>query len=110
MRMRSADVVAFALIAMAAQLLQGSTASAESDKDRAADRAAIEKLFQQDICRHGFTRCCWVDVCRLAGWRGEAGPRHRADGVEEAPERPLEVFPRDGDDGNVTIGGGPDSS
>jgi hypothetical protein len=39
MRMRSVAVVLCALIAMAAQVLQGPAASAGSDKDRAADLA-----------------------------------------------------------------------
>jgi hypothetical protein len=49
MRVRSVAVVVCAFIAMAVHVLQGPTASAGSDKDRAEDLAAIEKLFQQDI-------------------------------------------------------------
>ena len=33
-----------------------------------------------------------LPVCRLAGWRGEAGSWHCADGVEEAPGRQLEML------------------
>jgi hypothetical protein len=49
MRLRSIALLVCAAIAMAGQVLQGPAASAESDKDRAADLAAIEELFQQDI-------------------------------------------------------------
>jgi ketosteroid isomerase-like protein len=48
MRVRSVAVVVCALIATAADVLQGPAASAGSDEDRAADRAAIEKGRQQD--------------------------------------------------------------
>lgn len=89
MRIRSAAVVACALIAMAAQVLQGSAASAESDKDRAADRAAIEKLFQQDIAATvsrdaaGLTDLWTEDAIRLGGGQAEIGKR----AIQESLER-----------------------
>src|SRR5262245_11806103 len=49
MRVRSVAVVVCVLTAIAAEVLQRPAASAGSDQDRAADRAAIEKLRQQDI-------------------------------------------------------------
>ena len=36
-------------------------------------------------------------VCRIAGWRAEAGSWHGARGAQEAPGRQLESLPRDGD-------------
>ena len=49
MRLRSVAVVVSAVVAIVGQVLQGPVAWAGSDKDRAADLAAIEKLFQQDV-------------------------------------------------------------
>jgi hypothetical protein len=49
MRVHSVAVVACALTALAGQVPQGSAASAGSQTGRAADLAAIEKLWQQDI-------------------------------------------------------------
>ena len=49
MRVHSITVVLCALIALAGQLRHGPAASAGSQGDRAADRAAIEKLREQDI-------------------------------------------------------------
>jgi hypothetical protein len=49
MKSLSAAVVAFALTALSGRVLQGPAASAASIQDRAADRAAIEKLRQLDI-------------------------------------------------------------
>jgi len=47
--MRDIAVVVCALAALAGHVLQGSSASAGSQRGRAADLAAIEKLRQQDI-------------------------------------------------------------
>ena len=49
MRVHSVAVVVCAFTALGGQVLQGPTASAGSQSDRAADLAAIEKLRQQDI-------------------------------------------------------------
>src|SRR5262245_49668985 len=49
MRVRSVAVVVCALSALAGEALQGPAMSAGSDRSRAADLAAIEKLHQQDI-------------------------------------------------------------
>jgi ketosteroid isomerase-like protein len=49
MRANSVAVVVCALTALAGQALQRPPASSASDKDRAADLAAIEKLRMQDI-------------------------------------------------------------
>ena len=49
MRVHSITVVVCALTALGGQVLHGPAASAGSQGDRAADRAAIEKLRQQDI-------------------------------------------------------------
>src|SRR2546426_8880365 len=49
MRVSSVAVVVCALTALAGQVLQGPAASAGSDRCRAADLAAIEKVHQQDI-------------------------------------------------------------
>lgn len=90
--MRSVAVVVGALTALAGQGVQGPAASAESDRGRDADLAAIEKLHQQDIAalHHWF-------VCRIAGWRAEADSWHGARGAQEATGRQLERLPRDGD-------------
>ena len=47
--MRDIAVVVCALTVLAGHVLQGSSASAGSQRERAADLAAIEKLRQQDI-------------------------------------------------------------
>ena len=80
MRVRSVAVVVCASIAMAGQVLQGpAAASAGSDKDRAADLAAIEKLFQQDIAATvsrdpvALTDLWTDDAIRLGGGRAEVG-------------------------------------
>jgi len=39
---------------------------------------------------HGF-------VCRIGGWRADAGSWHGARGAQEASGRQLEMLPRDGD-------------
>ena len=49
MRVHSAAVVVCALTALAGASASGPAASAGSQKDRAADLAAIEKFRQQDI-------------------------------------------------------------
>jgi ketosteroid isomerase-like protein len=49
MKLHSSAVVVCALIAWGGHMLHGPAASAGSQSDRAADRAAIEKLRQQDI-------------------------------------------------------------
>jgi ketosteroid isomerase-like protein len=49
MRVHSVTVVVCALTALGGQVLHGQAASAASDRDRAANVAAIEKLHQQDI-------------------------------------------------------------
>jgi ketosteroid isomerase-like protein len=49
MRVHSITVVVCALTVLGGQARQGPAASAGSQQDRAADRAAIEKLRQQDI-------------------------------------------------------------
>jgi hypothetical protein len=49
MRVNSVAVVLCALTALAGQVPQGPAASAGSQRDRAADLAAIEKWRQQDI-------------------------------------------------------------
>jgi len=49
MKLRPVAVVVGAFSALATQVLQGPAASARSDSGRDADRAAIEKLRQQDI-------------------------------------------------------------
>jgi ketosteroid isomerase-like protein len=49
MRVHSITVVVCALTALGGHVLHGPVASAGSQTDRAADRAAIEKLRQQDI-------------------------------------------------------------
>jgi ketosteroid isomerase-like protein len=49
MRVLSVAAVVGALIALAGPVVQGQAASAGSDRGRAADLAAIEKLHQQDI-------------------------------------------------------------
>jgi hypothetical protein len=49
MRVNSVAVVVCALTALAGQVVQRPAAPAGSDRDRAADLAAIEKVRQQDI-------------------------------------------------------------
>jgi ketosteroid isomerase-like protein len=79
MRVRSVAVVVCALIAMAVHVLQGPTASAGSDKDRAEDLAAIEKFFQQDIAATvsrdpvALTDLWTDDAIRLGGGQAEVG-------------------------------------
>ena len=89
MRLRSVAVVVCALIAMAGQVLQGPAASAGSDKDRAADRAAIEKLFQQDIAATvardpvALTELWTDDAIRLGGGQSDVGKK----AIRESNER-----------------------
>jgi uncharacterized protein (TIGR02246 family) len=87
MGVRSVAVVVCALIAIAGEpaitgeLLQGRAASAGTDKDRTADRAAIEKLFQQDIAATvswdpvALTALWTDDAVRLGGGQAEVGKK-----------------------------------
>ena len=89
MRVRSVAVVVCALIAMAGQVLQGPAASAGSDKERAADLAAIEKLYQQDIAATlsrdpaALTDLWTDDAVRLGGGQAEVGKK----AIRESNER-----------------------
>jgi uncharacterized protein (TIGR02246 family) len=89
MRLRSAAVVVCAVIAMAGQVLQGPAALAESDKERAADLAAIEKLFQQDIAATvsrdpiALTELWTDDAIRLGGGQADVGKK----AIRESNER-----------------------
>ena len=96
MRVGSVAVVACALIAMAGQVLQGPAASAQgpaasarSDKDRAADLAAIEKLHQQDVAATlsrdpGALTDLWTDdAIRLGGGQADVGKK----AIRESNER-----------------------
>ena len=89
MRVRSVAVVVCALLAMAGPVLQRPAASAGSDKDRAADLAAIEKLYEQDIAAT-FSRDpaaltdLWTDdAVRLGGGQAEVGKK----AIRESNER-----------------------
>jgi uncharacterized protein (TIGR02246 family) len=79
--MRSVAVVVCALIAMAGQMLQGASAAAGNDKERAADLAAIEKLYQQDIAATlsrdpaALTDLWTDDAVRLGGGHAEVGKK-----------------------------------
>ena len=81
MRLRSVAVVVGAVIAMAGQVLQRPAASAGSEKDRAADLAAIEKLFQQDIAATvsrdpvALTDLWTDDAIRFGGGQAEVGKK-----------------------------------
>ena len=81
MRGRSVAVVVWALIAIAGEVVQGPAASAGSDKDRTADVAAIEKLFQQDIAATvsrdpvALTDLWTDDAVRLGGGQAEVGKK-----------------------------------
>jgi uncharacterized protein (TIGR02246 family) len=89
MRVRSVAVVVWALIAMAGQVLQGLTASAKGDKERAADLAAIEKLYEQDIAATlsrdpaALTDLWTDDAIRLGGGQAEVGRK----AIRESNER-----------------------
>ncbi len=89
MRVRSVAVVVCALIATVAQVLQGPAAAAESDKERAADLAAIEKLYQQDIAATlardpaALTDLWTDDAVRLGGGQAEVGKK----AIRESNER-----------------------
>jgi len=89
MRLRSVAVVSFAVIAIAGQVLRGPAASAGSDKDRAADLAAIEKLFQQDIAATvardpvALTELWTDDAIRLGGGQSDVGKK----AIRESNER-----------------------
>ena len=89
MRLRSIALLVCAAIAMAGQVLQGPAASAESDKDRAADLAAIEELFQQDIAATvsrdpvALTDLWTDDAIRFGGGKAEVGKK----AIRESNER-----------------------
>ena len=89
MRLRSVAVVVCAVISMAGQVLQGPAASAGGDKDRAADLAAIEKLFQQDIAATvsrdplALTELWTDDAIRLGGGQADVGKK----AIRESNER-----------------------
>jgi uncharacterized protein (TIGR02246 family) len=89
MRLRSIALLVCAAIAMAGQVLQGPAASAESDKDRAADLAAIEELFQQDIAAtvsrdpDSLTDLWTDDAIRFGGGKAEVGKK----AIRESNER-----------------------
>ena len=89
MTVRSVAVLVCALIAMAGQVLQGRAASAASDKDRAADLAAIEKVRQQDIAATlsrdpaALTDLWTDDAVRLGGGQAEVGKK----AIRESNER-----------------------
>ena len=86
MGVRSVAATACVSVAIA---LQGPAASAGSDKDRAADRAAIEKLFQQDIDATlardpvALTDLWTDDAVRLGGGQADVGRK----AIGEANER-----------------------
>ena len=89
MRVHSVAVVVCALTALAGQVVQGPAASAGSDKDRAADLAAIEKLHQQDIAATlsrdpvALTDLWTDDAIRLGGGQAEVGKK----AIRESNER-----------------------
>jgi uncharacterized protein (TIGR02246 family) len=89
MRLRSVAVVSCAVVAMADQVLRGPAASAGSDEDRAADLAAIEKLFQQDIAATvardpvALTELWTDDAIRLGGGQADVGKK----AIRESNER-----------------------
>jgi len=89
MRRRSVAVLVGAVIAMAGQVLQGPAASAGSDNDRAADRAAIERAFQQDIAATvsrdpvALTELWTDDAIRLGQGQAEVGKK----AIRESNER-----------------------
>jgi uncharacterized protein (TIGR02246 family) len=93
MRVRSAAVVGCALIALAAQVLQGPTASAEGGRDRAEERAAIEKFFQQDIAATvardpvALTDLWTDDAIRLGAGQANVGKK----AIREANERQTAI-------------------
>lgn len=99
MRVRSVAVVACALTAIAGQLLEGPAASAGSEVDRAADRAAIEKLFQQDIAATisrdpaALTDLWTDDAVRLGGGQAEVGkPAIRESNERQTANRGVKVL------------------
>ena len=77
MKVRSVAVVIGALTALAGQGVHGQAASAGSDRGRDADRAAIEKLHQQDIAATlsrdpvALTDLWTDDAIRLGGGQAE---------------------------------------
>jgi len=89
MRLRSVAVLVCAVIAMAGQVLQGPAASAGSDNERAADLAAIERAFQQDIAATvsrdpvALTELWTDDAIRLGRGQAEVGKK----AIRESNER-----------------------
>jgi uncharacterized protein (TIGR02246 family) len=89
MRVRSVAVLVCVLTAIAAEVLQGPAASAGSDQDRTADRAAIEKLWQQDIAATvsrdpaALTEFWTDDAVRLGGGQADVGKK----AIRESNER-----------------------
>jgi uncharacterized protein (TIGR02246 family) len=89
MRVRSLGVLVCAFIAAAAEVVQAPTASAGSDKDRAEDKAAIERLFEQDVAATvardpvALTDLWTEDAVRLGGGKAEAGQKT----IQESNER-----------------------
>jgi len=89
MRVRSVAVVVGVLLAAAAQFFQGPIALARSDDDRAADRAAIDWAFQQDIAATvsrdpvALTNLWTEDAIRLGGGKAEIGQKT----IRESNER-----------------------
>lgn len=89
MRVRPAAVVVWVSIAITGQAPPGPAAPARSDKDRSADRAAIEKLFQKDIAATlardpvALTDLWTDDAIRLGGGQAEVGRKV----IQESNER-----------------------
>jgi uncharacterized protein (TIGR02246 family) len=87
--MRSVAVVVCAFFAMAGQVLQVPAARAGSDKERTADLAAIEKLYQRDIAATlsrdpaALTDLWTDDAVRLGGAQAEVGKK----AIRESNER-----------------------
>lgn len=98
--MREIAVVVCALTALAGHVLQGSPASAGSQKGRAADLAAIEKLRQQDIAATlsrdpvALTDLWTDDAVRLgAGAPAEVGkPAIRASNERQTANKGFKVL------------------
>jgi uncharacterized protein (TIGR02246 family) len=89
MRGRWVGVVVCALIAMEGHALQGPAAAAGSEKERAADLAAIETLYEQDIAATlsrdaaALTDLWTEDAVRLGGGQAEVG----RNAIRESNER-----------------------
>jgi ketosteroid isomerase-like protein len=90
MKVLSVAVVVGAVTALAGQVLEGQAAPAASDRDRAADVAAIQKLHQQDVAATmsrdpvALTEVWTVDAIRLSpGQPAEVGKQ----AIRESHER-----------------------